>query len=161
MWKLFSGRTTAETKSPKLSLFDTSGMKVREWYVCYFPRLPYLWFIHFWKQGFRHVELARPIQCGPGVDDVVWLQVVPTFEMIDIELCIDPRPPWVKCPGIIVQKVTSVVKPASIRSWFDIGPPSCVEAAKMALSIKAFWVRTPWQLYKYISKRNGVILRDR
>jgi hypothetical protein len=146
---------TVEPKS--LSLLDTPDCKIREWYCCYFPRTPYYWFAHLWKQGYRHVELTRPLQYGPKPADVMWLNLIPTFETLDVEVSHDPRPPWVKVPGAVVQKVTVIRATPSVRSWFDIGPPSCVEIAKTALGINAFWVRTPWQLWKFIAKRNGVI----
>lgn len=133
---------------------------VREWYICYFPRVPVYWFAHLWKQGFRHVELARPFQYGPGIEDVMWIHVLPSSAMLNVELSTDPRPPWVRCPGIVIQKVTAVTPETTVRSWWDMGPPSCVEVAKMALGVRAFFVRTPWQLYKYISKRNGVLIRE-
>lgn len=141
-----------------LDLFDTANAKVREWYVCYFPREPHFWFTRTWKQGFRHVELTRPVQYGPGVTDVMWLNLLPTFETLDVEVSLDPRPPWEKIPGVRIQKVTATRKLWSVRSWFDAGPTSCVEVVKMALGINAFFVRTPWQLYKYIAKRNRVLV---
>lgn len=144
------------TKS--LDLFDTAGSKVREWYVVYHPRTPYYRLSGLMKQGFRHVELVRPLQYGSGVNDVMWLQLLPTFEMLDADVCIDPRPPWVMCPNSTVQKVTAVRKMPSVREWFHVGPVSCVEVAKFALGIKSFWVNTPYQLFKYIQRRNGVII---
>lgn len=149
--------TMTATKYPEVSLLDTSGMKVREWYVCYLPRIPHYWFAHFWKQGFRHVELTRPLQYGPGINDVMWLNVLPTFETLDVEISYDSRPPWVKMRGVTIQKVTAVQPVGVVRSWFDIGPITCVEIVKCALGIKSLFVRTPWQLYRYIAKRNCVI----
>lgn len=146
-----------ETATTPLSLLDTVGMKVREWYVVYHHREAHYWFTNYLKPGFRHVELARPIQYGPNVEDVAWHHVLPMFEMLDVELSTDPRPPWVKCPGSVVQKVTAVAPLLSVRSWFDIGPTTCVEIVKMALGVRDFFVRTPWQLHQYIQKRNGII----
>ena len=152
-----------EIKSPDLSLFDLEGMKVSEWYVCYFPRVPFFWFARFWKQGFRHVELARSVSYGPEPTDVVWVHVLPMFEMLDVEIVFDGRAPWERFPGqgVTIQKVTAARRNDSVRSWFDIGPPSCVEIVKTALGIRSFWLRTPWQLYKYIAKRNGVLFHGR
>jgi hypothetical protein len=147
---------TTVTKS--LSLLDTAGCKTREWYVCYFPRTPHFWFARLWKQGFRHVELTRSLQYGPKPTDVMWLNLLPTFETLDVEVSYDPRPPWVKIPNVTIQKVTATRPLWSVRSWFDIGPPSCVEIAKAALGINPFFVRTPYQLWKYIAKRNGVLV---
>lgn len=132
-------------------------MKVRDWYVVYHARTPYFWFAKHLKQGYRHVELARALQYGPGVSEVAWIYLLPSFETLDVEFTTDPRPPWVKCPGSVCQKVTAVRPLGKVRSWFDIGPPTCVEIVKMALGIRAFFVRTPWQLYQYIQKRNGVL----
>ena len=141
-----------------VSLLDTAGLKVRDWYVVYHPRQPYFRFTKYLKQGFRHVELARPIYYGPRIEDVAWQHVLPTFEMLDVELSTDPRPPWTRCPQSTVQKVTATRPLYSVRSWLDIGPPTCVEFVKAALGVRAFWVRTPWQLYKYIRKRGGVLI---
>ena len=87
----------------------------------------------------------------------MWLQVLPTYELLGVEICTDPRPPWVRCPRATVQKVSVARKADSMRSWFDIGPTTCVEAVKMALGIRAFWVRTPYQLFNYIKRRDGVL----
>jgi hypothetical protein len=144
--------------SKSLSLLDTAGSKTREWYVCYFPRTPYYRVAHLWKQGFRHVELTRPLQYGPKPSDVMWLNLLPTFETLDVEVSYDPRPPWVKVPEVTIQKVTAVRHTPSVREWFHVGPVSCVEIAKFALGIKSFWIYTPWQLYKHIDRRGGVII---
>lgn len=140
-----------------VSLLDLSEKLVSEWYVVYFHRVPYYNFSKYLKPGFRHLELAKPIYFGPGLQDVAWQHLIPSFERLNMELSVDPRPPWVRCPGSTIQKVTVVKPDCKIRSWFDIGPPTCVEVAKMALGINAFFVRTPWQLYKHIRKCEGVI----
>lgn len=145
------------TAGEQLSLLDTAGLMVREWFVVYHPRVPHYWFTKLLKQGFRHVELARPIYYGPGINDVAWIHVLPSFEMFDVELSTDPRPPWVRCPGSTVQKVTAIRPLNQVRSWCDVGPPTCVEVVKAALGIRAFFVRSPWQLYRYIQKRDGVL----
>lgn len=139
------------------SLLDTADAKIREWYIVYHHRDPHYWFTKYLKPGFRHLELTRPVYFGPNVEDVVWLNVMPMFEMMDVEISTDPRPPWVKCPSSQVQKVTTIQPFYRVRSWFDAGPSTCVEVAKTALGIRAFFVRTPWQLFKYIQTRGGVI----
>jgi hypothetical protein len=107
--------------------------------------------------GFHHVELMRPLPHGPNPEDVVWLHVNPMLALVGVDIDFDRTPPQERWPGIAIQKVTAVRPRHTVRSWFDIGPPSCVEVVKMALGIRAFFVRTPWQLFKYIQKRNGVI----
>lgn len=140
-----------------LSLLDMVDVKTRTWHLVYHHRDPYYWFSKLLKPGFRHVELTRPVYFGPNAEDVVWLNIFPMFEMMDVEISTDPRPPWVKCPQSTVQIVTSIQPFYRVRSWFDAGPSTCVEVAKTALGIRAFWVRTPWQLFKYIRRRSEVI----
>lgn len=140
-----------------LSLLDLSGKKVHEWYVVYFARTPYFFWTEWLRQGFRHVELWRPIQCGPELPDVLWLRLKPTFEMLENFLDLDPTPPWLRHPDATVQRVRAVSTPYKVREWFTFGPPSCVETIKNALGISSFWLRTPRQLYRYINCRGGII----
>jgi len=133
---------------------------VCEWYVVFHRRYWTRWFFRGLKKGFQHVELARPIRIGPEIGDVVWLHMLPAFEMLDAELAFDSRPPWVRCPESTVQKVTAMRPKGKVRSWFHIGPITCVEAVKWALGIRSFWLRTPWQLYRYIQRRGGVVISE-
>lgn len=136
-------------------------MKIAEWCIVYHKRDLHFWFLRWVKPGFQHVELARPIHYGPSLDDVGWIYFKPVYEMIEVDLSTDPRPPWVRFPDSTVQNVTAVRPHMAVRSWFDFGPPTCVEAVKWALGIRAFFVRTPWQLFQYIHKRGGVIVNGR
>ena len=141
----------------EVSLLDTAGMVHSEWYLVYHRRDAVRWWGKFMPRGFRHVELARALRYGPGLSDVAWLYMIPAYEMLDVELSQDSRPPWVRWPESTCQKVVAMRRCGSMRSWFDIGPTTCVEVVKMALGFRAFWVRTPFQLYKYINRHRGVI----
>ena len=143
--------------STSVSLLDTAGYETAEWWVVYHRRDAFHWWGRLLHPDFRHVELVRPLQFGPGIGDVVWLQLTPTYEMLSAELCFDPRPPWVKFPQAKCQKVTAFRRSGSMRSWFDIGPNTCVEVVKMALGFRAFWVRTPFQLFKFLQRRGCAI----
>lgn len=140
-----------------LSLLDTAGKRVVEWYVVYFARTPYFFWTEWLKQGFRHCELWRPHYFGDRPTDVVWLRLKPTFEMLESYIDFEPAPPWLRHPDATVQKVTVVSTPFKIWQWFAVGPPTCVEIIKHALGIRSFWTRTPHQLYKHIKRRGGVI----
>lgn len=152
--KLFSGTKTR--LRTRVDLTDSFGVKIREWYVVFHAREGH-WIFKWLKPGFQHIELTRPEYFGPGPTDCVWLNVLPTFELLEADISTDPRPPWLKCPTSTVQKVTTLQPFKKLRSRWDMGPPTCVEVAKMVLGIRAFWVRTPWQLHEYISKRGCVI----
>lgn len=141
-----------------LSLIDLANCKTAEWWVVYFDRDPPEIFPQRWlKRGFRHIELCQRVSLGTRPDEAVWLLLMPTSEMLQVALQVDPRPPWHRYPGLAVQKVTTVRPYYWLRSRFELGPQSCVEVAKAALGIRSFWVRTPYQLYKYIRKRNGIV----
>ena len=142
----------------ELSLLDAAEFKTTDWFLIYPPRPVARWWGRHLDPKFRHVELERPLYYGPATTDVMWLQVTPAHEMLDVQVSVDPAPPWVRQPQAIVQKATSARKWGSMRSWFDVGPTTCVEVVKLALGIRAFWVRTPYQLYKYINRRSGVII---
>ncbi len=142
----------------KVSLIDLGpNQRLVEWYVVYHPREPYFFWAKWLKQGFRHVELWRPQQYGPKISDVLWLVMKPTFEILESYIDSDPTPPWTRFPGCTVQKV-QVVSPAyKVRQWFHAGPIHCTETVKCALGINSFWLRSPYQLYKYIKRRGGVL----
>jgi hypothetical protein len=142
----------------QLSLLDTAGMKVRDWYLVYHPRVPWFKWMRHLKQGFRHVELARPVRYGPGFNEVVWLHVLPTIETLDAEIAFDSTPPWERCPNSVVQRVRVSRPEGRIYKWFHFGPVSCVEIAKYALGINSWRIWTPWQLYNFIQRRGGVIV---
>ena len=107
------------------------------------------------KQGFRHCDLWRAERFGDSPDQVVWLRLRPTFEILECFLEFDPTPPWVKHPDAYRAEKWQVLLEGKLtrsRQWWTCRPPSCVETCKNALGIKAFWVYTPYQLYRYIGE---------
>lgn len=143
---------------PSVSLFDlTPGVRYFEWTVVYYPRDAYFFWANWLKQGFRHCELWRPYKFGPSENDQIWLRVTPTFEILEADLEFDPRPPWVRFPGVTCQRVQVLSTARKVRQWFHAGPISCTELCKNALGINSFWMRTPYQLYKHVERAGGVI----
>jgi hypothetical protein len=128
-----------------------------EWYVVYHWREPYFFWGKWLKQGFRHVELWRRQPFGTSHDQVLWLVLKPTFEVLECYIDCDSRAPWVRFPQATTQKVSVLSREYKVRQWFMCRPPTCTETVKNALGIKAFLVWTPHQLYRYIKKRGGVI----
>jgi hypothetical protein len=87
----------------------------------------------------------------------MWLVLRPNFEVLHSHIEFDPTPPWEKYPGCTVMKVQVVIKNWKVRQWFHFGPMSCTEIVKFALGINSFWIRTPYQLYKFLKRRHGVL----
>lgn len=142
----------------KISLLDlTPDTRLVEWRLVYYPRTPHFFWAGWLKQGFRHVELWRAQSYGEAPDQVAWLILKPSFEILESYIDYDSTPPEKRTQGVTVQKVQVLSKFGTVRQWFHIGPFSCVEVAKYALGINSFWMRTPRQLYQYLKKRKGVL----
>lgn len=143
-----------------LSLFDLVNKKWVSWYLVYIETTAPRFWKPFLKKGFYHVQLWRSQRFGPDVNDVMWLVVDPGMECADAYLVMDSSPPWerneLKC---FVQRVEISAPIARVRDWFHVGPVTCVELAKAFLGIRAFFVRTPYQLYKYVRSRGYKLKR--
>lgn len=145
------------TPKKSLSLLDVAGLDTADWHVIYMNRAQDYWWAKKLKDGFQHVWLAKPVQYGPLVSDRLWLRIDPCLAFVHADVQFHAEPPWVRDHSMTVQRVTCA-RPMTVRDWFAIGPPSCVEHVKAFLGFRSLWVRTPWQLYQYIQKRGGVIV---
>ncbi len=102
-----------------------------------------------WKllePGFDHVEVWKSL--GDG-----WLRINPTVEFLDIQAY--TLPPWVLIDADQNVKYIRVKRSIPIRDWrnsFHIGPIDCVELIKAMLGIKGFFIRTPYQLFKFLKR---------
>jgi hypothetical protein len=134
-----------------MSLLDVGPEdRVIDWYVLFHPREPHRWWVRFLKPGFRHVDLMRPLKDS-------WLVLRLDLEILENHVEFDPTPPWIKYPEATIIPVTVLMRAHKSRRAFHIGPFSCVEFTKAALGITSFWLRTPFQLYKYLHRRNGIL----
>lgn len=144
-------------KGTGLSLLDLAGKRAVTWYVMYLEREEPRWWNSKLKNGFQHVQLCRPVSYGPLVSDTFWLVVDPGMEFVVTDAVFSPEPPWMRAPHTIVQRVVAICTEKSVRNWFFFGPVTCVEITKAYLGISSLLIRTPWQLYKYIAKRGGIL----
>lgn len=130
------------------------------WYVVYMDEDNDEWWNRFLKPGFRHIQLWRPVQFGPSLEDRFWLVVDPGMEHVDTKVDHYPTAPWDRMPGLTVQSVQTAVKAKQVREYCFVGPITCVEMAKAHLGIRAWTIRTPRQLYNYIRKnKHRFVLR--
>jgi hypothetical protein len=141
----------------KVSLLDTAGKVAASWYAVYMNRENPRWWNRFLKDGFQHVQLWRRVQYGPAHTDAFWLVIDPCLEFLDAGVVFDHTPPWHSDKTLTVQRVVTLCSNKQVRDWFHIGPITCVELSKAGIGIRSFFVRTPWQLYKYIAARRGLI----
>jgi hypothetical protein len=104
--------------------------------------------LRFLKPGFRHCFLLVS-----GVRAGEWI-------------CLDPQSHRVRCENWCYSPIFDpcayyramghhcvwATYPQSVRRKTRIGPMSCVELVKRVLGIPAFWIVTPWQLYRHLQK---------
>lgn len=143
----------------KVSLLDVAGKATTQWYAVYMNRENPRWWNRYLKVGFQHVQMWRPVRYGPGMRDVFWIVIEPCLEFLDAGVVFNHTPPWQYGGGVTVQRCVAACPMQKVRDWLHIGPITCVEMAKACLGIRSFWVRTPWQLYKYLNKRGGLLLK--
>lgn len=103
----------------------------------------------FWrwlKPGFRHVEIWKFIPPG------AWIRLDTAIEHIDIEVGI--APPWLAQRHLnpTCVPVQRTVSNKYFREPFFMGPVTCVELSKAVLGVRNFFVRTPYQLYRFLRK---------
>lgn len=135
-----------------ISLFDTLDHEVVTWYVIFQVRESNAFWRRFLKPGFEHVQLWRPTQYGPGVNDMIWQFVDPCLEIIKTGVLWGATPPWEVYPQATVRRVTVLHRSGKVREKFFMGPVTCVELAKAYLGIGSWFIRTPFQLYKYLCR---------
>lgn len=104
------------------------------------------WLFRRLKPGFGHVELWK-------YDRGLWLRVDPCIEFTALHVL--EQPPWEdeQAAGATVMRYRAVVPYDRMVMPFHVGPMTCVELAKAILGVRApFWIRTPWQLYKFLQR---------
>lgn len=102
------------------------------------------------KPGFAHCEVWRHFR-------EVWLRCEPCLEMAELEVYADP--PWkLVLPELrpTFLRVQRSVPYGKVRDVWQFGPCTCVELTKAFLGICAPFVRTPYQLYRYLKKNEQV-----
>jgi hypothetical protein len=143
-----------------LSLLDLGGRDAVSWFVVFMDRENVRWWNALLKPGYQHVQLWRPIQYGAQNDEKFWLVVDPGLDHVDTHVDWNSASPWERGPFATVMRVEVAVRVKQVRDWFFFGPITCVELAKAHLGICSVWIRTPWQLAKYLrARRHTLVLR--
>lgn len=135
-----------------LDLLDVADRAGVTWYLVFIEAEAPYWWTRFFKPGFRHVYALRH-------DGQHWIMLQPRLDFIDIEVL--PLPSYLTIQEITdspnVIKVTAWRRPGRMRHPWIAGPVTCVEVIKGILGIRAFFLWTPWQLFKYC--RSGELHR--
>ena len=127
----------------------------QKWFVVYDETEGNYWWSKILRRGFRHVWMCRPVFYGPKITDCLWLVVNPGTEGVASGIHMTQLPPWQKQgKNPTVQLAVARYVTGCVRSWFFVGPVTCVEHVKAHLGVSAWWLRTPRQLYRFIKKNN-------
>lgn len=121
-----------------------------------FGNVTNVWILRILKRGFRHcfVVLQRNrkwIICSPFFD---YLYIDIIEECTEEELS-----SWYESQGF------TVIKTQTIQPSYKLAPVrvlTCVEVVKRVLGVRARWINTPFQLYRYlVSERKKKIENER
>jgi hypothetical protein len=127
----------------KLSLLDLEDCNPIQYVVVYSPHSETsAWWTRPLQPRFAHVEVWRRIE--PGFYHVIQ----PFCDYVALGV-VEAE------PAGYFQNVTARRRMG--RALSPIGLKTCVSLVKAVLAIRAPWVITPYQLYKYIAHRKGVV----
>lgn len=123
-----------------VSLLDTANRFPVEWWLVYSDTDRPHWWNRWLAPRYRHVSAYRR-------DGRVWLAYLPNAEFVDVHILRTDEQPWPQ--SAIVQRVVALRREGAVRSRLFLGPITCVEHMKALLGIRAWFLRTPLQLYRY------------
>lgn len=129
------------------NVFDTANKEEID-VVVVFHELPARrsWLWNLLEPGFRHVQVWT-------ISNNIWVQIDGCMEFLHTRTW--PRPPWelieAKFNATYVP-VKKLIERGVIREPFHFGPVTCVELAKAVLGIRKPFIRTPYQLYKFLKR---------
>jgi hypothetical protein len=122
---------------------STQEVSLKAWVV--FCRNSDIWWLRFFKRGFKHCFLILNDGCN-------WITYDPMSAFTEISVQKTPisfnLPEWFSKRG-------DKVVPSIVEKRHKVAPVSlftCVEGVKRVLGIHDFWILTPHQLYKHLTK---------
>jgi len=135
------------------SLLEATYASPAEWYLVYSDFQAPHWFARFLKPGFQHVTAIRR-------DGRLWIEVNLNVSYADVNVvrsdtCLDELH-----PSCVIQRVLAYRPMTRFRYPWIVGAVTCVEFCKALLGIPDFALWTPYQLYRYIEARKGVLTWD-
>jgi hypothetical protein len=127
-----------------LNLLDLSGRLVDVWLVFRNVARPHRPLWRWLKDGFHHIEIWQKdrgawVRFDPCLDVSVFeVSLLAPWESVDESL----RPTCMRVNRCLVRR----------RLHWHIGPLTCVDQAKAAIGLRAAWIVTPYQLYRYLRR---------
>lgn len=129
-------------------MVDHKATLTVDWFVIFGPSKYKKGIMRWIKPDFSHVYAMKK---SPGGQ--FWIVINPLLALLDAEiLLVDdyPHPRAYAGQDAVILPIRAVItqKPRWSLCVFN-----CVEVVKALLGIRSFWTWTPWQLFKYLKKR--------
>lgn len=111
------------------------------------------WWDLFLRRGYAHCFLLIWDEC-------VWIAVHPTQSITEVSLVMPYKGEFANPKEWLLDPKATVVEAElewsdSMRVPWVISPVTCVEVIKSVLGIRRFWLWTPYQLQRYLTRRWG------
>lgn len=118
-----------------------------DWYLIFTGSKLEHWLMPFLQPSFKHCLMVRE-------DAGLWQIVSRAHCYLNVETKFVDDYPHIRqlYPNAVILPVTTSIDPD--KPQYHLGINSCVDVCKGLLGISAFWIFTPWQLYKHV-KRMG------
>ena len=128
---------------------DASRINSRPiWYICFDEGAPH-WWDRFLKLKWTHCYALK-------WDGYNWMKFDPTLSHFVIDILPDCHESPVPSDAHTIVKVVCEASVIRYRTPWLLCPQTCVEAIKGILGIRRFWLFTPWQLYRYLDRTQGL-----
>jgi hypothetical protein len=107
-----------------------------------------VWWLRWLRPGFRH--------CFAAVDDgAQWLTVDPLLHRLEVRAsglssAFDLAAEYRRMDLVVLD----IAPPEIALRTAPVGIFTCVETVKRLLGLRARWVLTPWQLYRFLVRRD-------
>ncbi len=126
---------------------NTSTKNIHEYYIVFTSSKHNNWMVRWQSKPFQHVYAVKK---SPGGH--FWIKVDAAASHTNIDLLPVSEYPHVRMLTDEYDVILPVKAVIEARDRWTLCVFNCVEVVKSLLGIRAFWVFTPRQLYKYILK---------
>ena len=119
---------------------------VQNWYVIFRKTTLKHWVFTWLNPEMQHCYAVKE---SPGGE--FWIVVDAKNSVTEVNLLSKIDYPHIRCvaPDSVILSIRAIIDPDNYRYTFCVF--NCVEVVKSLLGIRAFWVWTPYQLYKRIN----------
>ena len=122
---------------------DESEKVIVNWYIIFKKSPLKHWIFRWLNPEIQHCYAVRESEGGQ-----FWIIINSMNSHTDVRMESKLDYPHIRllAPDSVILSIRAIIRPENYR--YTLGINDCVETCKGVLGIKAFWVWTPYQLYK-------------